>query len=389
MRSVGPSRLHALDALRGVAALAVVFWHWNHFFLKGTGHQVVDMSDMPFYAYAAIFYNHGWLAVDLFFCLSGFIFFWLYGDRVSSRSISVGSFALLRFSRLYPLHLLTFIIVGVAQVYYTNVAGNAFVYVNSNIKHAVLNILFVSAWGIQDGLSFNGPIWSVSVEVLLYVLFFIYCRIQRPLLVSMIIISIIEYCIIYRYNPEVGRGVGSFFLGGLVYLFYRYISLHTWRIWSGTIVEILVIVLWSITLVVYYNGFNVVDNIHDVLPVWLQKSDRFEWLLIKFVSRWPIIVLFPFTVLALALAETRGGKLWSKLAFLGNISYSVYLMHFPLQLLVMIVANGINAPEEIFKSVWFMLSFYVALITLSAMSYKWFEMPAQRVIRNMRVAKQL
>src|SRR5882672_6997435 len=99
-----PGHLHSLDALRGIAALAVVAFHYSNFFTVGNALPAsFNVSDQPFYGMVPLIYKSGWLAVDLFFTLSGFVFFWLYSARVSDRSVSAGKFFLLRFSRLYPL----------------------------------------------------------------------------------------------------------------------------------------------------------------------------------------------------------------------------------------------------------------------------------------------
>jgi peptidoglycan/LPS O-acetylase OafA/YrhL len=73
-QSVFPKRLFALDALRGVAALAVVLWHWQHFFFQGAMPGSLQAEQQPLYSVFSIFYRHGGDAVALFFSLSGFIF---------------------------------------------------------------------------------------------------------------------------------------------------------------------------------------------------------------------------------------------------------------------------------------------------------------------------
>ncbi|WP_217537852.1 acyltransferase family protein, partial [Stenotrophomonas sp. GbtcB23] len=103
-----PARFHSLDVIRGVAALVVVVWHWQHFLLGGTGELAFRQTDQPFYAQLSMFYHWGWLAVDFFFSLSGFVFFWLYGEAVATRGVDGWRFFVARFSRLYPLHLVTF-----------------------------------------------------------------------------------------------------------------------------------------------------------------------------------------------------------------------------------------------------------------------------------------
>lgn len=98
-------RFRSLDALRGVAALSVVLWHWKHFFFVGYALPVdFDEAAQPLYSLLRVFYDFGWLAVDLFFLLSGFIFFRLYSQRIENRDISAARFSAHRFSRLYPLH---------------------------------------------------------------------------------------------------------------------------------------------------------------------------------------------------------------------------------------------------------------------------------------------
>src|ERR1700743_3406757 len=104
----GMKRLYALDALRGLAALSVVVWHWQHFYaLSGTWQTGWQRASQPFFWALQPLYDAGWAAVDLFFALSGFVFFWLYGAAIASRSIGGPRFSLLRFSPLYPLRFST------------------------------------------------------------------------------------------------------------------------------------------------------------------------------------------------------------------------------------------------------------------------------------------
>jgi peptidoglycan/LPS O-acetylase OafA/YrhL len=74
---------HALDGLRGVAAICVVMLHY--------GAYVSPLS-----------VGSGYLAVDLFFCLSGFVIAYAYRQRLMT-SISPGRFFVMRFVRIYPL----------------------------------------------------------------------------------------------------------------------------------------------------------------------------------------------------------------------------------------------------------------------------------------------
>jgi peptidoglycan/LPS O-acetylase OafA/YrhL len=178
-REIQNYRLHSLDALRTVAAFAVFLAHWpEHFFSVKNFAQPFIRA--PFYEWLSIAYINGASAVILFFCLSGFIFYWLYAEAVHTRGISFGRFAVLRLSRLYPLHLATLLLLIPLVLVDHAFLGTDFVYQNNDWYHFSLNLVFAQTWGIEGGYSWNGPSWSISVEIALYVLFFIVCRIFRP-----------------------------------------------------------------------------------------------------------------------------------------------------------------------------------------------------------------
>jgi peptidoglycan/LPS O-acetylase OafA/YrhL len=126
-RTAIPLRFYSLDVLRGVAALCVVFWHWQHFFYVGAELAPSFLaSKQPLFGSLSLLYGYGWLAVDLFFSLSGFIFYWLYSIQVSSRAMRERDFLVLRFSRLYPLHLLTLLWVAILQFVFSRMTGSFF-----------------------------------------------------------------------------------------------------------------------------------------------------------------------------------------------------------------------------------------------------------------------
>jgi peptidoglycan/LPS O-acetylase OafA/YrhL len=87
-----------------------------------------------------------------------------------SRS-SIAEFALLRLSRLYPLHFATLILVAFLQFAYMYSHGQFFLYRNTP-EAFVTNLVFGSNWFPWQTTTFNGPIWSVSVEIVVYFGFF-------------------------------------------------------------------------------------------------------------------------------------------------------------------------------------------------------------------------
>lgn len=368
-----PERFYSLDALRGLAALSVVFWHWQHFFFSGTELGAFDLARLPLHRVLHLLYTRGWEAVDLFFSLSGFIFYWLYSKRVAERRISPQRYALLRFSRLYPLHFATLLLVALGQYWMLREKGYYFVYPNNDIRYFVLNLLFASSWGFEGDFSFNGPSWSVSVEVLLYALFFAYCRFLPIRVAILVLSSLIGFFVIQDHILEVGRGVCSFFAGGCAFLAYQVI-IASRR--GGAITKWIVggaIGAWGLTFLVRH-----------LAGLILHLEPGVRRVVFETMLMWPVMVLFPLTILALALAETQRGTLGKRISFLGDISYSSYMLHFPLQFLFFAAITSFTVDRSIFYAPWFMLLFFATLIAISLCSFHYFELPAQRFLRQLK-----
>jgi peptidoglycan/LPS O-acetylase OafA/YrhL len=346
-----PERVYSLDALRGVAALAVVFWHWQHFFFAGTGRNHLPREEQPFYEFASLLYNRGHLGVQLFFCLSGFVFFWLYAEKLSERRIAVSKFATDRFSRLYPLHLASFALVALLQFLYQAGHGSSFVYRYNDAYHAVLNLLLVPAWGIEKGWSFNAPIWSVSIEVIMYLAFALACMTKNLKYLVFAALIVIGFAL----PPELRKlavGLKLFFIGGASYVLFRAAALR----W-GSRATALGLVCLSLTAWAYVSlaapGTSSVTHI-----------------------------VFPLTVATLAALNSVRPGWFRSIAFLGDMSYAFYLLHFPLQLIFVLVSDALGYSRAVFLNPGVMISFFAVLITLSHFSYRLFEMPVQNMIRS-------
>ena len=370
-----PARLFALDVLRGVAALGVVFWHWQHFFYDGLVPGGVDQAAFPLYAVFAPAYHLGWKAVDLFFCLSGFIFYWLYAVPIAQGRVGAQTFGVLRVSRLYPLHLVTLAMVAALQTILVHLRGTPFVYPENDLYHGILQTLFVSAWGLERGYSFNGPVWSVSVEVLLYALFFAACRLRWRQPWHLAVASLCGLLLIQIGVTPVGRGVLSFFIGGLAY--YAYDRLDR-RAAPGTL-TVLVAALVVLGIAVPLNAFlGVAEGVtQSMLGTGTVSTAIGE------VSRLGFeFVLYPLTVITLAFAETRRGPMGERWAWLGDISYSSYLLHFPLQLTCLAIIFALGYSTDVFLHPAALVGFFAVLIPLSYATYRWFERPAMRTLRR-------
>ena len=157
--------LYAVDLARGLAALAVLFWHYQHFYYPAAGIAVTpDPRLLPLHDLFFPLYDQGFLAVNFFWLLSGFVFSMVYRPGEATTR----SFVVHRIARLYPLHLVTLLALVVLQTASLAATGHFQIYPANDLPHFAANLAFMS-----DGTSFNGPIWSVSVELVAYAAFWL------------------------------------------------------------------------------------------------------------------------------------------------------------------------------------------------------------------------
>ncbi|MDF1860320.1 MAG: acyltransferase [Verrucomicrobiales bacterium] len=344
-----PKRLFSLHISRGIAALAVVVWHWEHFADSSYARpENLDKSAYPFHSFLKVFHEKGYFGVSYFFLLSGFIFFWLYRQRIEERTVGFGNFWLQRFSRLYPLHFVTLLLVAGLQFLFssTNPSGEFFIYPSNDAPHFLLQLGFASHWGLESTKSFNGPIWSVSVEILLYLVFFVVALLGKGRFFSCALIALVGMVLYPATKHMFFLGLSLFFLGGVVYevtgwLFQRRAFQHR-LLYLATGVSSMA---WLATIFV--------PGIED-------------------------------SIASLSLLElNRGEGILPRFSWIGDITYSPYLLHFPLQLVLMIaVTNSFLRPDFYLSPLWLLL-FLTVLVASSYATFRYFEVPMQRRIRNL------
>ncbi len=151
MRQNGqPENLKALTGLRFVAALLVFVSHTFFWFPQ------IDDQQVPL----------GWAGVGFFYVLSGFILTWVYAPRLES--FTSGEFYRRRLARIWPLHLVTMLIV----IFFVKGMGD-FIAQPSHWAKFIANVFLVQAWvpNVKWVFSLNAPAWSLSVEAFFYLVF--------------------------------------------------------------------------------------------------------------------------------------------------------------------------------------------------------------------------
>lgn len=381
-----PKHLYSLDVARGFAALSVVFWHWSHFARAGDlGELPFVRAELPLYDLFFLFYERGALAVDFFFSLSGFVFFWLYRQKLTERKVGAWKFFALRFSRLYPLHLLTLLVTAALAFYYVKIAGVPFVYPNNDLYHFGLQAGMVSHWGLQSGHSFNGPIWSVSIEILLYGLFFLACRSRVTQPWQLLIAVGLGFVVKELVYPPLGRGIFSFYLGGICY--YILSSERAW--FDRAVLRKTLYALTGVAWVFAFGStfFELGTRVVEALPALERRGALAGKVIDKLAFYYGAGVLFPLTILTLVTVEKQRGGLGRRFSFIGNVSYSSYLLHFPLQLLLVVLFSSFGISYVHFQSPLALIGFYLILIPVSLASYHWFERPVQSILRRRMLPK--
>lgn len=360
MAQADNERLVGIELLRFLAAFAVLIWHYQNFLIGLPLHPDIEASRQPLYWLFAPLYAYGNAGVELFWCISGFIFAWKYIEPIHAGAVSFGRFIRLRFSRLYPLHFATLLLVAGLNALYFARHGEYFIYPINDLKHFLLNLGFASYWGFQADKSFNGPIWSVSVEILVYFLFFAVSRRLRGTVwtdIAVVVLASIAYAALRRFahiKLEVFGAITFFYIGAATYRIHAVLALRPDR--RLAIAAALAIVLVSGTLV----GLGVLKMAGASLAMF------------------PAAILFcQLTV------RPRGKRTAAAIEAVGNLTYASYLLHFPVQIATMLVLDALALPAaSLFYGPWLLPAYLIAVLGLSVPVFHWFERPAQTLLRG-------
>jgi peptidoglycan/LPS O-acetylase OafA/YrhL len=360
-----------LESLRGVAALLVVFYHLPPWYLP--------LFELPLV-------RHGYLMVNLFFVLSGFVLFHSYSDKLGT-SVSIRDFVLLRLGRLYPVHLLfllPFLVIVIAKwLGHVRASGTLAASIPA-LGHigaaAASQALLLHGFGAGTGEpSFNFPSWTISCEFYTYLVFALVVLVTgiRSLWAACAVIAIAGMTLPPLIGLPLAGGVrmlscvGGFFLGGLANMLFQKLHGKDMPAPFPSALAVLAIVLLLLPW-----------NRQQPIPAWLEQLS------------YPLSALFIIAVLMAPASAAGRLLLWAPLRWLGAISYSLYMCHAIVQWAVRQTAehlpssgthtvDGITAPALGLGTTLVLTAAATALtLGLAQLSYRFVETPGRQIVRS-------
>jgi len=373
------NRFFLLDLSRAVAAICVVLQHYQHFYFVAPNTYVENFvrSQQPFFNLIEPAYKFGSVAVQFFFILSGFIFFMFYKKKIENKKINFNNFLILRLSRLYPLHLLTLFAMLIFQKLYFSLNNEFFVYHANDLKNFILHLFLIQEWGFEIAWAYNAPAWSISVELFLYISFFIFSLFYiKNLFQSFlsIIIVFFLYCLIYSKISGSTLGLSSISLGLLLFYyggFIYYLFLKIKNLLNSKFENFLLIFLVILNIIIFGKLLN-------------NTFLELQYSLISFTGDRLMILLyfikFPLIIINLSVLQFYFKNMGKSLQIFGDISYTIYLVHLPIQMLFSIIDKNIIQID--FDNNFIFILFFLIIFIFSIIVYKFFELPLKNKLRK-------
>ena len=357
-----------LDGLRGVAALLVVWYHIFEGYQFAGGKPIIDFA------------NHGYLAVDFFFILSGFVVGYAYDSRWG-KTLTLGGFFKRRIIRLHPMVIMGAVIGAVSFALSGFARWDGSQSATSMVMLALLCAMFMipampgqmrEVRGNGEMFPLNGPCWSLFFEYIGNILYaLIIRRFSTPVLA---VFTVLLGCALAWFAVgDVSQygciGVGWTIdqvnvLGGLLRLLFPFsMGMLLSRLfkkgrevrgvfWLSTLV---LVALFHVPYIAG-SGALCLNGVFEIVC---------------------IAVIFPAIVWYAASGSTTDRFSTKACDFLGNLSYPLYMVHYPVMYLF--YKWLIDTRQYSFGETWQVaLTVYAASLLLAWVCMKFYDIPVRR-----------
>ena len=355
-----------LDGLRGVAALLVVLFHVF---------EVHSHGD-----HTKQFINHGYLAVDFFFLLSGFVLGYAYDDRWGKMTLK--DFFKRRIIRLQPMIIIGSIIGGLL-FYFQDSPGLGWEGIHEVPVWKMLLVMVIGFTLIPVGKGLdirgwnemhplNGPAWSLFFE---YIANIIYALILRKVSkITLIILTLIAAGITIQYaftNPN-GDIIGGWSIDDLTQMRIGFTRL-AFPFLAGLLLARVgklrytknAFLSASLLLVIFLS----IPHLGGDNNLWNRLFECFC-----------LIILFPFVIWLGAGGKVQGKKASKVCKFLGDISYPIYITHFPI---VYVYMAWVTNKELTLEQSWlYGLVVVIAAIVTAYITMRFYDLPIRDWLRK-------
>lgn len=358
-----------LDGLRGVAAIMVVCFHLFEAFATSHLDQRI---------------NHGYLAVDFFFILSGFVIGYAYDDRW--KKMSVKEFLKRRFIRLYPMVVIGAIIGGI--MFYTQGCSAwdvSKVSITMLLVATFINVCLIPATpgteirGVGEMYPLNGPTWSLLFEFIGNILYAVFIRkLSTKALTVLVALAGCGLAIFAIWGPLgdicVGYSItGEDVTGGSLRLLFSFSAgLLLARVFKPFNIKG---AFWICSIAII--ALAAVPRIGGSEHLWM--NGMYDAIC--------AIVLFPLIVYVGASGKTTDKTTTRICKFLGDISYPLYMVHYPFIYLYFAWVKNENLTFE--QSLPGAAAFVIGSIVLAYLCLKLYDEPVRKYLSKvlLRVTK--
>jgi peptidoglycan/LPS O-acetylase OafA/YrhL len=361
-----PERLRALTGLRCFAALNIVFFHF---------------SNPAWFGPLAPVVNAGYASVSFFILLSGFVLAYNYAGRARAGQLDKARFWEARFTRLYPIYLLSLILAWqVAPLEYGAHTHRMF------WTGMVLTPLLLQGWIPEIATFLNTPAWTMSAESFFYFLFPWMAKWKRP----------------KRMSTHLAKMAAVWMLGmvpGALYAFFNpdgiaHPDRWSWGPWlqalKYTPIPHLASFVFGVMLASVDETLDRASAVRPALGIFgfaaifalLTQSAHLPY---SVMHDGMLMPLFGCVILGLAgnnrLSLAFG---WTPLVFVGEASYCLYLLHFNLWNLI----HHSHLLDRLGLSQYDPWISYALLIALALAALHFVERPAQQQLRRLLAARR-